>query len=85
MNKNNWNLLTNITFKTHNYHRNFDLININENFITEYDGTISEIRLNERIPPRPVGEYGFSIWNIGLGKKFTIDFNKLIQDHAFED
>jgi hypothetical protein len=85
MNKNNWNLLSNITFKTQNYHRNFDLINVNENFITEYDGTISEVRLNKRKPPRPVGKYGFSIWNIGLGEKFAVDFNLLIKDHAFED
>lgn len=85
MNKNNWDLLSNITFKTQNYHRNFDLINLNENFITEYDGTISEIRLNKRIPPRPIGEYGFSIWNIGLGEKFSVDFNELIKHHIFED
>jgi len=85
MTKNNWDLLSNITFKTQNYHRNFDLINLNENFITEYDGTISEIRINERIPPRAVGEYGFSIWNIGLGSEFSVDFDELIKDHALED
>lgn len=85
MNKNDWDLLSNITFKTYNYHRNFDLINLNENFITEYDGSISEIRINKRIPPRPVGEYGFSVWNIGLGKKFSVDFKKLIKDHEHED
>lgn len=85
MNKNDWNLLSNITFKTYSYHRNFDLINLNDNYITEYDGTISEIRINKRIPPRPIGEYGFSIWNIGLGKKFLVDFKKLIHDHDHED
>lgn len=85
MNRKNWNLWSNITFKTQSYRKNFDLINLNENFITEYDGTISEIRLDKRQPPRPIGEYGFSIWNIGLGEKFAVDFNKLIKDHAFED
>jgi hypothetical protein len=80
-----WNLWNNITFKTQGYRKNFDMINDNENFITEYDGNISEIRMSKRKPPRPVGEYGFSVWNIGLGKRFTVDFHKLIKEHAFED
>lgn len=80
-----WNLWNDITFKTQGYRKNFDLVNANENFITEYDGTISEIRLTKRKPPRPVGEYGFSVWNIGLGKRFAVDFNKLIKEHSFEN
>jgi len=80
-----WNLWNNITFKTQAYRKNFDVINRNENFITEYDGMISEIRVNKRKPPRLVGEYGFSVWNIGLGKRFAVDFNKLIKEHAFEN
>lgn len=80
-----WNLWNNITFKTQGFRKNFDIINTNENFITEYDGKISEIRLEKRKPPRPVGEYGFSVWNIGLGRRFAVDFNKLIRDHALED
>jgi len=85
MNRTDWNLWSNITFKTQSYRKNFDLINLNENFITEYDGTISEIRISEHIPPRPVGDYGFSVWNVGLGEKFDIDFNQLIKEHAFEN
>lgn len=84
MNKTDWNLWNNITFKTQCYRKNFDLINLNENFITEYDGTISEIRLTKHIPPRHIGEYGFSVWNIGLGNDFNVDFKKLIKEHAFE-
>jgi len=84
MKKQDWNLWSNITFKTQGYRKNFDILNVNENFITEYDGTISEIRIKQRKPPRPVGEYGFSVWNIGLGKRFAVDFNKLIKEHAFE-
>ena len=78
-------LWSNITFKTQSYRKNYDIININENFITECDGTISELRIDERKPPRPVGEYGFSIWNIELGNKFNVNFNKLFKEHAHED
>jgi hypothetical protein len=85
MKKLDWNLWNNITFKTQGYRKNFDMINVNENFITEYDGTITEIRINNRKPPRPIGEYGFSVWNIGLGKRFAVDFNKLIKEHSFEN
>ena len=80
-----WNLWSNIAFKTQGYRKNFDIINTNENFITEHDGIITQIRLIKHKPPRQVGEYGFSVWNIGLGKRFAVDFNKLIKEHAFED
>jgi len=85
MNRDDWNLWNDITFKTHGYRKNFDMINPNENFITEYDGNICEIRIGKRQPPRPIGEYGFSVWHIGLGKKFAVDFNKLIKQHSFEN
>lgn len=85
MNRLDWNLWRNITFKTQGYRKNFDMINVNENFITEYDGTISEIRIHKRKPPRPVGEYGFSVWNIEMGKSFEVNFDKLIKEHAVED
>lgn len=85
MNKENWTLWSNITFKTQSYRKNFDLINQNENFITEYEGTISEIRIDKHLPPRQIGEYCFSIWNIGLGDEFGVDFDKLIKDHELED
>jgi len=82
--KKDWNLWNNITFKTQGYHKNFDVINTNEKFISEYDGTVSEIRVEKRKPPRQIGEYGFSILNIGLGKDYSVDFNKLVKEHAFE-
>lgn len=85
MKRKDWKLWSNVSFKTQGYRKNFDIINTNENFITEYDGSISEIRLEERKPPRPIGEYGFSVWNIGLGSKFAVDFKKLVKEHAFED
>jgi len=85
MNKTDSTLWNNLTFKTQNYRKNYDLINLNENFITECDGTISQIRIDERKPPHTVGEYGLSVWNIELGKQFKVNFNDLLKDHAFED
>ena len=78
-------LWNNITFKTQGYRKNFDLINTNEKFITEYEGAIAELRMEERKPPRPVGEYRFSVWNIELGEKFDVDFIELIKRHSADD
>jgi hypothetical protein len=85
MDSKDWNLWSNITFKTQGYRKNFDMIKDDENFITEYDGTVSEIRLKERKMPVLIGEYGFSVWNINLGKKFGVNFDKLIKEHAIEN
>jgi hypothetical protein len=85
MKREDWNLWNNITFKTQGYRKNFDLINTNEKFITEYEGMISEIRIEKHLPPRPMGEYSFSIWNIGLGEKFDVDFDKLLKQHGADD
>jgi len=85
MKKEDWALWDNITFKTHGYSKNFDLIITNESFITEYDGEISEIRIQEKKPPIMIGEYGVSVWNIELGDKFGTDFNELLKKHVFEN
>jgi hypothetical protein len=79
------NLWSRITFKTQGYRKNIDFINDNENIITEYEGGISEVRISEEKPPITIGEYGFSVWNITLGKKLNVNFNKLIYDHRIED
>jgi len=85
MNNRDWRLWENLTFKTLAYRKNFDLISTNENIITLYDGMISEIRLRSRKPPRPVGEYSFSVWNIELGQKLDVDIEKLIKVHDVEN
>jgi hypothetical protein len=85
MNRTDWKLWDNITFKTLGYRKNFDLISQNENIITQYDGMVSELRITKRKPPIPVGEYGFSVWNIELGKKLGVDLKKLIKDHEIEN
>lgn len=83
--KRNWEALSNLTFKFECYRKNFDLVNEDDNFITECEGTIAEVRINERKRPFIVGEFGFSIWNIALGKKFGVDFNKLIKEYSGEN
>lgn len=85
MDNKDWNLWSNITFKTQAYRKNFDLVSDDENIITECDGTISEIRISEQKMPLIVGEYGFSIWNLELGRKLGVNFNKLIKEYSIED
>lgn len=85
MNRQDWNLWSRLTFKTLGYRKNFDLVSQNENIITHYDGMISEIKIGERKPPSPVGEYGFSVWNIGLAKRFKHNIHKLIKDLNIEN
>lgn len=85
MKRQDWKLWNNVTFKTLAYRKNFDIISINENIITLYDGMVSEIRLEKRKPPRPIGEYSFSVWNIGLGKKLNVNLEQLIMAHDSEN
>jgi hypothetical protein len=85
MDSKDWKLWNNITFKTQGYRKNFDFVNDDENIITEYEGSVSEVRIAEQKPPIIVGEYGFSIWNIDLGLKFGVNFDKLIKEHAIEN
>lgn len=85
MNYKNWELWNNITFNTHGYRKNFDILNINENIITEYDGTISELRIAEQKSPTIIGEYRFSAWNLDLGRKVNANVSELINKYKNED
>jgi hypothetical protein len=85
MNKNGWDVWNNLTFKTQGYRKNFDLVNENDNIITEYNGTISELKIAENVPPKIIGEYGLSTINIDLGATLNVDFNKLLRAHRKEN
>ena len=85
MNKTGWDVWTNLTFKTTGYRKNFDLVNENDNIITEYNGTVSELKIAENIPPKIIGEFGLSTINIGLAKALNIDLNKLLKAHRKEN
>jgi hypothetical protein len=84
MNLIDWKILTDITFKTQLYRKNFDIINEDDNFITECDGTISHLQIEEQKHPIHIGEYGFSVWNIALGNQLKVNFKKLIKSLGFE-
>jgi len=75
----------NVTFKTLAYRKNYDFISTNENIITLYEGMVSELRLNEKIVPKPVGEYGFSVWNVELAKTLNANIYDLIKEHKAEN
>lgn len=79
MNIIDWKLLTDVTFKTQCYRKNFDLTIRNDSFITECDGKISQIRLSENKSPIIIGEYGFSIWNVGMGNAFDVNIKELLE------
>lgn len=85
MNKKEWDIWSNLTFKTNGYRKNFDFINENDNIITEYNGTISELKIADNIPPKIIGEYGFSTINTNLSNSFGIDLNKLLKLHRKEN
>lgn len=92
--------IQNLSFNNKLYKTNYDLIIPNDNIITESDGTIYKLRINEKKPPLFVGEYNLSIWNLKLGyllnadiqemiKKFSqqesyIELNNIINDKSFD-
>lgn len=78
-------LWSNLTFKTRCYRKNFDLVTENENIITEYEGSVSELRIAEAKRPFIVGEYGFSVWNINLAKLLNIDLNEILRAYSLEN
>jgi hypothetical protein len=61
------------------------LITENENIITEYEGSVSELRLANRQRPLIIGEYGFSVWNIDLAKTLNINVYDVLKVYALED
>lgn len=81
----NIDFLKNITFKTVSYHKNFDLLVNNEQFITEQNGEISLVRIKERKPPFLIGEYSISVWNFELARKFGVELNDVLKDFFIEE
>lgn len=80
-----WDLITNLTFKTQSYRKNFDMISENEHFITECDGEITLMQFEQKKQPVIIGEYSFSVWNIGMGNDFNVNFKHLIEEHETEN
>ncbi|MFW6243020.1 MAG: hypothetical protein ACOC2W_02580 [bacterium] len=72
-------LLEDITFKTLSYRKNFDMIQDNENIITELEGSVTKLRIDEKIPPEIIGEYELSIWDIRTAKILNYDTYEILQ------
>lgn len=83
--RSNFDLWEKITFKTTSYRKNFDLSIENEQFITEYNGDISEVRIEERKPPNIIGEYAISVWDFKLAKKFYVNLSKTMKGFNIEN
>ena len=81
----NIDLWSHLAFKTRSYRKNYDLVTKNENIITEYEGSISKLRIKERKLPILVGEFSFSVLNLKLGRMLEIDIEKLIKEYELED
>lgn len=82
---NNYKTWSRLTFKTTSFRKNFDLCIPNENFITENEGHVSILRFVENKLPMIIGEYSFSVWNIGLTRDLNIDLIELINMEEFND
>lgn len=75
---NNRTLISNISFKTKCYRKNYDLTIPDEHIITEYEGEISLLRINEKKLPKLIGEFGFSVWDVNLGDFLNINIEELL-------
>lgn len=84
MNRHQWELWSDLTFRTQSYRKNFDMITEDENIITEHSGVISKLRVNKHKPPMIIGEYGISVWNIKIAKSLGFNINRLIKKHDGE-
>jgi GNAT superfamily N-acetyltransferase len=84
MNRNDIKIWSNLTIKTQSYRKNFDMVSKNDNIITEYNGTISILRIAEQQLPLIVGEYALSVWNIGLSALLGVDIKELLRVYAIE-
>lgn len=71
--------LSQLTFKTTSYRKNFDFITPDENIITEYEGNVTMLRIKDRRLPLLVGEYGFSVWNIKLASMLNFNILRLLK------
>lgn len=79
------NTINNLSFTNKLYKTNFDLINKYDNIITECDGTISKLRIKEKLPPLLVGEYNLSIWNLKLGFLLNANIPSLVHKFRLQD
>ena len=69
-------ILKKLSFKTKTYYRNFDFIDKHELFVSEHQGIITYNRIDENQYPLQVGEFYFTIYDLGLAKSCGVDLIK---------
>ena len=74
-----------ISTKTTLYHKNFDMVVPSDNIVSEYDGNISKLRIEEHKRPLIMGEFTFSVWNINMSKIQNTDVYDMIKKYSNED
>lgn len=84
-NEKDYELWNKLTFKTISYRKNFDITYEDENFLTEHEGVISEVRIDEKKPPFQVGEFQFTVWNLDFAREFKIKLQSNLKNHYIED
>jgi hypothetical protein len=78
-------VLNKLTFKTISYNKNTNLIFRDDSFVTEYEGIITKLRIDEEKPPLHIGEFSMSQINVDIAKNFNADMNSFILKRVKED
>ena len=74
----------NISFEIFGFRKNAPLIIDNDEIISEYNGNILKLRIEERKPPIIIGEFNYSIWNIHMGRMINADIMKIFNSFKTE-
>jgi ribosomal protein S18 acetylase RimI-like enzyme len=81
----NYELWNSLTFKTLGYGRNYDVIDDNDRFVSEYEGVITEIGMGDGKPPLVIGEYALSVWNFKLAEKHDVDLMSVLKKNKTQN
>lgn len=74
-----------ISTKTTLFHKNYDMIELNDNIISEYDGTIAMLRFEEKKQPLTIGEFTISVWNLDVVNFYEGNVEALLGKYLDED
>lgn len=78
-------VLNNLTFKTTSYNKNTNIVFKDDSFVTEYEGVITKIRIEQEKPPLHIGEFSMTQMNFDIARKFNANLKSYICDRTNED
>ena len=78
-------ILNKLIFKTTTYNKNTNIVFKDDSFVTEYEGIINKLRIDDEKPPLHIGEFSMSQINFDIGKKFNADLKRYIIQRTNED